>query len=106
MITEEMMSEIKHRLVRTYDPIAIYIFGSYAWGSPDEESDLDLLVVVDHLTQDRFKTMTDGYRALTNLKLSKDILVYSKKEFDQCASDVTSICNRILREGKMIYGKA
>ena len=40
------MEEVKKRLINVYDPIAIYIFGSYAWGTPTEDSDLDLLVVV------------------------------------------------------------
>lgn len=33
----------KNRLVKTYDPIAIYLFGSYTWGAPSEESGLDLV---------------------------------------------------------------
>ena len=41
MISKEVIKEVKNRLVKTYDPIAIYIFGSYAWGTPTLDSDLD-----------------------------------------------------------------
>ena len=58
MIDEATIEEVKNRLIQTYDPLAIYIFGSYAWGHPDAESDLDLLIVIDEFDQDRFKTMS------------------------------------------------
>lgn len=50
MINKETIEEVKNRLVKTYNPIAIYLFGSYAWGSPTEDSDLDLLVIIEHLS--------------------------------------------------------
>lgn len=40
------LDEITARLVAEFDPEAVYLFGSYVWGEPDEDSDLDLLVVV------------------------------------------------------------
>lgn len=106
MINEHMIEEVKSRLVQAYDPFAIYIFGSYAWGHPDEESDLDLLIVVDELKKDRFKAMSEGYAALRGMPLFKDILVYSKNEFEQSALDTATLCNRIKREGKKIYARA
>ena len=33
MVTKEVLEDIKNRLVKAYDPIAIYLFGSYAWDS-------------------------------------------------------------------------
>lgn len=47
MISTQDISEITERLVRLYNPQAIYLFGSYAWGHPDEDSDLDFLIIVD-----------------------------------------------------------
>jgi predicted nucleotidyltransferase len=106
MIGEQTIEEVKNRLVKTYDPLAIYIFGSYAWGHPDDESDLDLLIVIDKFKKDRFKTMSEGYTALRGMPIFKDILVYSKDEFDTSASDSATLCNRIKREGKKIYARA
>lgn len=106
MINQETIEEVKKRLVATYDPIAIYIFGSYAWGKPDEDSDLDLMIVVDSLKKDRYATISDGYRALQGLRLYKDILLYTKKEFEESAVDKTTFINKIAVKGKKIYAKA
>jgi Polymerase beta, Nucleotidyltransferase len=52
MINQAIIEEVKNRLIKTYNPIAIYLFGSHAWGKPDEESDLDLLIVVEDFKKD------------------------------------------------------
>ena len=106
MINKKTINEVQQRLVKLYNPESIYIFGSYAWGKPDPESDLDILVVVDNYTKDRLQMITDGFKALHELGIFKDILVYSKKDFEKCSSDHTTICNRIIKEGKKVYAKA
>lgn len=106
MVDSKMIEEVKKRLVKTYNPLAIYIFGSYAWGTPNEESDLDLVVVVDKLDQDKYKTLVNGHKALMDLDLSKDILVFTKEEFEQRAQDKTTLCFVIKRKGKQLYPRA
>ncbi|MGL5724578.1 nucleotidyltransferase family protein [Cetobacterium sp.] len=34
-------------MVQEFHPKKIYIFGSYAWGTPNEDSDLDIMVILD-----------------------------------------------------------
>ena len=41
-----LSQEITHRLENEFQPEEIILFGSHAWGTPDEDSDLDLLVIV------------------------------------------------------------
>lgn len=106
MIDEHMINEVKQRLVSLYDPVAIYIFGSYAWGHPDEESDLDLLIVIDNYKKNRHQTLVDGHKALMDLDLFKDLVVYSQEEFVDCSQDQTSLCNKVVKQGKQIYAKA
>jgi DNA polymerase sigma len=50
MINKRILEEVKEKLIKTYNPLEIYLFGSYAWGCPDEDSDLDLLIIIDHYT--------------------------------------------------------
>lgn len=75
MINSHMIDSVKSKLINTYDPYAIYIFGSYAWGTPNEDSDLDVLIVVDKLTNTRHRMLVKGHSALFNLRLSKDLLL-------------------------------
>ena len=40
-ISKSTIQEAVNRLANTYQPLTIYLFGSYAWGEPRVESDLD-----------------------------------------------------------------
>lgn len=106
MIDNVLIEEVKNRLVKTYNPIEIYIFGSYAWGHPDDGSDLDLLVVVDKLDKHRYTAMAEGHKALMDLKLSKDILLYTKEEFEDDSHNTSTLGYKIKLMGKQIYAKA
>jgi len=106
MITPEIIEEVKKRLVDVYDPEEIYLFGSYAWGNPDEESDLDLLVVVRTSEEKSHKRTIPGRRALRELNISKDLMVYTQKEFDERAADPTTLVYKIKNKGKVLYARA
>ncbi|QQR49083.1 nucleotidyltransferase domain-containing protein [bacterium] len=106
MISKDIIEEVKNRLVTTYNPVAIYIFGSYAWGSPSEDSDLDLLIVIDHSDEKSYKRPIPGYDALFGLGISKDIIVATHEEFARRSCDVTTLEYKIKNEGKVIYARA
>ncbi len=105
MIPKELIDEVIRRLIKTYNPEAIYIFGSYAWGTPTEDSDLDLLIIVDKSDDKSFKRPIAGYDALFGMGISKDIIVYTKKEFDQKSSDITTLAYKIKNDGELVYAR-
>ena len=41
-----LLEEMNRRLVAEFQPERITLFGSYAWGAPTEDSDVDLLVIM------------------------------------------------------------
>ncbi|MCB9493058.1 MAG: nucleotidyltransferase domain-containing protein [Epsilonproteobacteria bacterium] len=106
MITKETIDEVKKRLVKTYDPIAIYIFGSHAWGSPTEDSDLDLLIIIDKSDEKSYSRARSGQQALFGLGIAKDIIVYTKAEFEKYSHDATTLCHKIKKDGKLLYARA
>jgi len=106
MITKEIIEEVKKRLVKTYDPIAIYIFGSYAWGTPTEDSDLDLLIVINQSDEKSYSRPRPGQRALFGLGIAKDMIVYTKEEFEKYSCDVTTLCYKIKKDGKVLYARS
>ena len=106
MIKKEIIEEVKKRLVDVYDPIAIYVFGSYAWGTPTEDSDLDLLIVVDKSDEKSYKRPVAGHRALRGLDISKDLIVKTKKEFEQASNNITTLSYKIKNDGELIYARA
>lgn len=40
-----VISEMVEKIVASYRPTRIILFGSYAYGEPDDDSDIDLLIV-------------------------------------------------------------
>jgi predicted nucleotidyltransferase len=42
-MTPNIIEVVINRLAEVYKPREIYLFGSYAWGQPGQQSDLDLL---------------------------------------------------------------
>jgi predicted nucleotidyltransferase len=45
-VSQSLLEEITRRLTAELQPEQVWLFGSHAWGHPDEGSDLDLMVVV------------------------------------------------------------
>jgi predicted nucleotidyltransferase len=43
MIESSIVDIAVRRLAETYNPEAIFLFGSYAWGDPEKASDIDIL---------------------------------------------------------------
>lgn len=103
MISQSLIDEVRKRLVKTYKPREIYIFGSYAWGTPNRDSDLDLLIVIDHYQKDLHSLLVEGHKVLIDLDLSKDIIIYTKEEFDRFSKDRLRFCYKVKNEGQQIY---
>jgi predicted nucleotidyltransferase len=47
MIDEKKIADLGERIAREFQPDRIILFGSYAYGKPRLDSDVDLLVVLD-----------------------------------------------------------
>ena len=45
---DQLILEITNRLVKEFNPEKIFLFGSHAWGIPNKDSDLDLLIIVSN----------------------------------------------------------
>jgi uncharacterized protein len=105
MIEKKTISEVVDRLVDVYHPIEIYLFGSYAWGHPTDDSDLDLLVVVENSKEKRYARPVAGLLALFGLNISKDLIVSTRDEFARNITDKTSLYFKIKHDGKRLYGK-
>lgn len=105
MIAKEILDQAVKRLVKTYHPLSIYLFGSYAWGNPTDDSDLDLLIVIDHSDQNDFQRAVAGHHALWGLEIPKDLLVFTQNEFENEAQDVTTLCHKVIKDGIKVYAK-
>lgn len=100
---KELLETVKNRMIGTYNPKKIYLFGSFAWGKADEQSDIDLLIVVDTSDEKPYKRAIKGIDSLIGLKIAKDIIVYTDEEFEKLCSDISTLCYKVRNEGVKLY---
>ena len=81
--------------------LQIYLFGSHAYGTPDDCSDIDLMVVIDDKL-DVFKTAFKIQRGLANRVVPLDVLVNNESVFYQAADNI-SLQAHIIKEGTLLY---
>ncbi len=105
-LDKNIVNKICERLVEAYQPEAIYLFGSYAWGNPQPDSDIDLLVIVKDDALEENKKGLKGQYALADLILPKDLLVTTKSNFSQRATHPSTLYYKINKEAIKIYAAA
>ncbi|WP_333871164.1 nucleotidyltransferase domain-containing protein [Desulforamulus putei] len=85
-------------------PKKIYLFGSFAYGQPDKESDIDLCIITDDNSKRKIEVLRQARRALASIvSLPIDLLVYRNEEFEERARLSTTLEYKIMNEGIMLY---
>jgi predicted nucleotidyltransferase len=102
--TEDLLDNVVSRLKAEFEPDEIYLFGSHAWGTPREDSDFDLMVIVPHSNDQPIRRMQRAHRCLRGLHLSKDIFVQTRSEFDRYKDLKSSLQHAIVNRGRKLYG--
>ena len=99
--------------LRKADPYKIILFGSCAKGTANENSDIDMVVILDN--NDVAKTYEErlGKKLFINklvrninYKVALDILVYSREEYNIVKNVGNYFIDEIENTGKIIYEKA
>ena len=85
---------------------AIYLFGSYAYGTPHKDSDLDLYVVIKDEAPMRDVEAMDAIRiAMYKRKTHPvDLLASKQKRFHYRAAGFSTIENTVAHQGVKLYG--
>ena len=105
MISQETINEAIRRLVKAYNPLEIYMAGRYEWGTPDEDDDLNLLVIIESSDQKVHQRGYLGFDALFGLKIPTNVSVFTKQEFDKNCQDITSLTYEVKSRGKKVYAR-
>lgn len=96
-------------IVREADPEAIILFGSRARGEAGADSDVDLLIIEREPFgpgRSRIREAARLYHALRYVPASKDLLVYSRDEFQRWKEALNHVVANAVREGRLLYGNA
>lgn len=103
------IQQLKENL-RELNPYLVLLYGSYAYGTPHKDSDIDLLVVTnDKFFPQTFKERTNLYIAVSEhiLNISKqvpvDLIVYTLPMYEQFVEVGSSFSKEILSKGIILY---
>ena len=100
--SDTWLPAIVGRIVRVVDPVRIILFGSRARGDARDDSDYDLLVVVDRV-DDRRATRIRLRRAVDDLPISKDIVVATTREEAVAPALLGDVRQAAFAEGRVVY---
>ena len=101
----EMIQNIVQKIVAGYSPQKIILFGSYAYGEPDEDSDVDLLIIKD--TDKRpIERWMEVKRLLRDRsrRVSVSPLVYTRQELEHRLAVKDFFIQEALEKGEVLYG--
>lgn len=102
MISKEKISEIVSKIVQFYSPDKVILFGSYANGQPDEDSDLDLLVIKNtDLPKQRRGWEIRKY--LFGSLIPMDLIVYTPTEYNDDIMNPYSFLNGAMKNSLILY---
>ena len=95
--------EVVRRLVEVYAPERIYLFGSMARGDWDDDSDLDIMVVIPDDTPVALRNAGRAYQALWGVGVSVDVLIWTRSAFDERLHLNASLQATVVREGRLLH---
>ncbi|HCW52935.1 nucleotidyltransferase domain-containing protein [Clostridium sp. SM-530-WT-3G] len=99
------LDNIINEINKTSKITAAYLFGSYAYGNPGEDSDLDICIVTDDKSKRKIEIMRKLRKAIVGVQsIPVDLLVYYNDEFKERAQINCTMEHEILSRGVKLYG--
>ena len=105
MVTQEQIQNLVNEIAENYQPEKIYLFGSYANGVPNDDSDIDLFIVKN--TDTKWNERHIGVReSIKNyLYVGMDIIVYTPQEYESAKLKFMNIGKIAVNTGKLMYAR-
>jgi predicted nucleotidyltransferase len=100
----KQLNSIKESVLKFVPAKSIYLFGSYAYGNPTEESDIDIYIVVPDDINNFSELYTKIIVDLSNKKIFFIDLLLSKESVFNLRKERNMFEKTIYQKGKIIYG--
>ena len=101
---QKEIKKITRQIVENYHPEKIILFGSYAWGKPNENSDVDLFIVKE-TNKRRTDRQLEVDKILSDRNIPLDVLVYTPQEIKNRMLLEDFFVKNIIQQGKTVYAK-
>ena len=101
-VTEDLLSQMVQKIVHTFQPEKVILFGSHAWGTPRQDSDVDLLVVMESDLRPARRSAEVSLKSRPR-GLAVDFLVKTPAEVDRRLKIGDPFLRRVLEQGRVLY---
>ncbi|HWF44098.1 MAG TPA: nucleotidyltransferase domain-containing protein [Candidatus Kapabacteria bacterium] len=101
MVTEEAIRNFAAEVARRYKPEKIILFGSYARGTANEDSDVDMLVIMDF--EGRERQMVSEIRSKIRSHFPLDLLVRRAPDIQWRIKEDDFFLQEVMRQGTILY---
>ena len=100
-ITKEQIQAVADKIAKEFSPEKIILFGSYAWGKPTKDSDVDIFIVKD--IQNTEGLEREVSMALYPRPFPMDILVYHPEQIQKRYRLGDVFVKKIMDQGHLLY---
>jgi HEPN domain-containing protein/predicted nucleotidyltransferase len=100
LIAAQQIDRLAQQIAARFDPERIYLFGSYAYGQPTPDSDVDLMVIID---TDDISHQASEIRDSLDVAYSLDLLVRTPAYFAERLALGDFFVEQIAKHGKIVY---
>lgn len=100
---EQKIKEITEKIVKEYQPEKIILFGSWAWGNPGPDSDVDLFIVKETENTRELARQIDG--SIYPRPFPVDLIVYRPQQIIKSLSGGNLFIRDILTNGRILYAR-
>jgi predicted nucleotidyltransferase len=99
--TMEQVHQLCDQIVREFHPRKIILFGSYAYGQPTEDSDVDILIVMPFDGSSRDQAVK--IRTRIDTPVAMDLLVRTPEQISERLAMDDFFIREIIEQGKVLY---
>jgi len=102
-VSSEEINEFVNKIAKRFKPEKIILFGSYGYGSPKKNSDVDLLIIID--SKKRPVDLAIQIRSEIPAPFPVDLLVRTPEQIEERLSMDDFFIKEIVTRGKVVYEK-
>jgi len=101
---KKIISEMVEKIATSYQPLRIILFGSYAYGNPDEDSDIDLLIIkkTNERPIDRWMSVCTLVSDRTR-RIPFEPIVVTPEELENRIKGGDQFIEEIITKGELLY---
>jgi len=102
VLNTEEINKLIDKIVLVYQPEKIILFGSYAIGNANTDSDVDLLIIKQtHLP--RLKRGIEARKMIDYSIVPMDYVILTPDEYNQNKESINHIANIATKTGRLLY---